>query len=55
MKGSMHKVGKVVALETAKTRSTSLGCSFPVGLDWLPVVGGLPFITVAENRGAQHG
>lgn len=41
VQGSTWQVSKVVALSKAKSRFTSLGCSFPVGLDWLPVVGGL--------------
>lgn len=41
MQGSTLKVSKDVALETAKSWFTSLGCSFPVGLVRLPVVGGL--------------
>lgn len=42
LQGSTLKVSKVVAVETPKSWFTSLGCSFPVGLVRLPVVGGLP-------------
>lgn len=40
--GSQKKVSKDVALATAKSGHMSLGCSFPVGLNRLPVVGGHP-------------
>ncbi len=50
MQGCMTKVSKVVALATAKSGFTSLGCSFPVGLDRLPVVGGQSFCSADKSN-----